>query len=363
MQYRNQGRNNNERYPVRSTQGYRGGYTGYEGQEDDRYRDDGVAPSTWLPGHQYRDREGQYFEQGYQGPWGEQQNSGPDRSMSAADRGSFNDFGYHSPREYGSDYSSDYGRRLSRGSMNDDRYSDYNGAMGRSDYGASSNPGYGTNYGSTSARGTNYGSDSGRAGSYSSRNYGSPKGTTYNTTPNAYGTGSNPWSENDWRRNAGTRHGEEAFNSYNNRENYGTYGAGGSGEYGHEPTAWESVKNFFGFGPKNYKRSDARIQEDVSEALYRDPSVDASEIEVDVKEAVVYLKGTVGDRRTKRMAEDCAEKVYGVKDVRNDIWVEDKRDFSTQDSTSTSARGATGSMTSNSEKTSDKSKSRGDRLM
>jgi osmotically-inducible protein OsmY len=85
---------------------------------------------------------------------------------------------------------------------------------------------------------------------------------------------------------------------------------------------WKSVKDFFGKGPKGYKRSDERIREDVCEALYRHPDVDASEIEVSVSGAEVTLKGTVEDRRAKRMAEDAAEGVSGVDNVRNEIRVQ-----------------------------------------
>lgn len=74
---------------------------------------------------------------------------------------------------------------------------------------------------------------------------------------------------------------------------------------------------FFGRGPKNYARSDERIREDVSEALYRDGDVDASEIEVEVKAGEVTLNGTVEDRQMKRQAEECIWEVTGVKDVTN----------------------------------------------
>ena len=76
---------------------------------------------------------------------------------------------------------------------------------------------------------------------------------------------------------------------------------------------------FFGKGPKGYKRSDERIREEVSEALYRDYHVDASEIEVDVKEGIVTLSGTVDSRQSKRAAEECIENLTGVIDVHNRI--------------------------------------------
>ena len=113
---------------------------------------------------------------------------------------------------------------------------------------------------------------------------------------------------------------------------------------------WQSTKNFFGKGPKGFKRSDEKIREEVCEALYRDNSVDASEIEVSVKDAEVILSGTVSERRMKRLAEDCAESVSGVSDVRNEIRFESQSEktFGTDDS----------SMGERSQDRTDKSKNR-----
>jgi osmotically-inducible protein OsmY len=94
-------------------------------------------------------------------------------------------------------------------------------------------------------------------------------------------------------------------------------------EHGFFERLGEKVGEFFGKGPKNYKRSDERIREDVSEALYRHPYIDASDIEVTVSEGVVTLSGTVHERAMKRMSEDEAEKISGVKDVNNSIRVSD----------------------------------------
>ena len=77
--------------------------------------------------------------------------------------------------------------------------------------------------------------------------------------------------------------------------------------------------SFRGRGPKNYQRSDERIREDVCERLTYVERVDASEVEVDVREGVVRLSGTVDDRYAKRLAEDIAESVRGARDVENQI--------------------------------------------
>ncbi len=77
-----------------------------------------------------------------------------------------------------------------------------------------------------------------------------------------------------------------------------------------------------GKGPKGYQRPDDRIHEDVCEALYRDPEIDASEIEVKVKDRVVILIGTVESRHIKRLAEQIIESISGIIDVHNELRID-----------------------------------------
>ena len=81
-----------------------------------------------------------------------------------------------------------------------------------------------------------------------------------------------------------------------------------------------------GKGPKNYRRSDKRIREDVNDRLSDDYYVDASDIEVQAKQGLVTLTGTVGSRHDKRRAEDIAESVSGVTDVENRLRVQPRMD-------------------------------------
>lgn len=74
-----------------------------------------------------------------------------------------------------------------------------------------------------------------------------------------------------------------------------------------------------GRGPKNYSRADDRIVEDVSDRLTDDPMLDASGIEVSVKDGEITLGGTVTERFFKRRAEDIAESVSGVGHVQNNL--------------------------------------------
>lgn len=74
-----------------------------------------------------------------------------------------------------------------------------------------------------------------------------------------------------------------------------------------------------GRGPKGYHRTDARIQDDVSDRLADDRYVDASDIEVSVSGGEVTLGGTVDSRGARRRAEDLAEQASGVTYVQNNL--------------------------------------------
>lgn len=82
---------------------------------------------------------------------------------------------------------------------------------------------------------------------------------------------------------------------------------------------YQTQKNFTGKGPKGYRRGDARIHEEVCEILKSSPYVDASDIEVEVKEGEVILRGTVSSKAVKREAERIIEDIHGVNDVRNEL--------------------------------------------
>ena len=77
-----------------------------------------------------------------------------------------------------------------------------------------------------------------------------------------------------------------------------------------------------GRGPRNYRRPDARIHEEVCERLTADPWLDARDIEVEVAESRVILRGGVPERAMKHRAEDLADAIFGVADVDNQIRVQ-----------------------------------------
>jgi osmotically-inducible protein OsmY len=82
--------------------------------------------------------------------------------------------------------------------------------------------------------------------------------------------------------------------------------------------------HYRGHGPRNYKRSDERIKEDINDRLTDHAYLDASEIEVEVNDGNVMLSGSVINRYAKRMAEDIADSITGVKNVENRLRAENR---------------------------------------
>lgn len=114
-----------------------------------------------------------------------------------------------------------------------------------------------------------------------------------------------------------------------------------------------STNSFVGKGPKGYRRSDDRIKEEVCEALERTPYLDASDIEVDVKDGCVTLSGTVSSRQYKRSAEYIIEKIRGVDDIDNEIKV--KKDTETSFFSSDSSENIRSEKVSKNDRKDDKS--------
>jgi hypothetical protein len=135
---------------------------------------------------------------------------------------------------------------------------------------------------------------------YGQRDYGLGERWTTRERP-----GGSSWSD-DWRR-AGGDYG-------------GSYG-GGSGTSGRYGQSW-SEGPYAGRGPQGYQRSNERIHEDVCDLLTRHGQIDASGVNVRVDHGEVTLEGTVHSRHEKRLAEDLAEDLPGVREVHNRLRVE-----------------------------------------
>jgi BON domain len=107
------------------------------------------------------------------------------------------------------------------------------------------------------------------------------------------------------------------------------YGSGRSGYGSHR-----------GKGPKGYTRSDDRLKEVICERLTDDPTIDASEISIEVTSQIVKLTGTVDDRFTKYEVEELIERCGGVKDIDNQLRVRSGSSRSSE----TGSQGEGGSM-------------------
>jgi len=110
------------------------------------------------------------------------------------------------------------------------------------------------------------------------------------------------------------------------RESYNRGYGGMQGNYGGPSTGYgvgnlrqPGTGGHRGKGPQGYMRSDDRIREQVCEVLADDDHIDATHVEVIVKNGEVMLTGFVEDRRQKRLAEDVIEHLPGVRDVHNQL--------------------------------------------
>jgi HSP20 family molecular chaperone IbpA len=90
-------------------------------------------------------------------------------------------------------------------------------------------------------------------------------------------------------------------------------------DHNHDRRSFASTEDYRGVGPLGYKKSDDKIREHVCELLLWNPDVDATDIDVTVQDGVVYLKGFVDSRHSKRTAERIIDHLSGVKDVQNQL--------------------------------------------
>lgn len=144
-----------------------------------------------------------------------------------------------------------------------------------------------------------------------------------------YGPGDQAWSQSQ-RGQSGQ--GQQDW-AQQDRQSYGQSQGGFLSRGGRQQWGRHS-----GRGPKGYTRSDDRIREDVCDRLSDDPHIDASEIEVKISNGEITLTGSVDSREAKRMAEDCAESVPGVRHVQNNLRVQDRNEDRTSEQTQTARR-------------------------
>jgi hypothetical protein len=133
---------------------------------------------------------------------------------------------------------------------------------------------------------------------------------------------------------------EERDNEVAHQRRLGDYGrwvgnAAGTGKLGTEPGNTPPGENpemrttddirhsgpYYGYGPRNYRRSDDSILEDVCEHLSDHRAIDAREMEVQVHDGRVRLTGQVATSEMRTLAENVAFEVNGVGDVENELQI------------------------------------------
>jgi hypothetical protein len=90
-------------------------------------------------------------------------------------------------------------------------------------------------------------------------------------------------------------------------------------------------QNFAGRGPKDWKLSDEKLKERVCEVLLHSNEVDATEIEVDVQDRIVNLKGNISSKGMRRVAEDLVGSIPGVEDVFTQLKIQNTSNFQLSD--------------------------------
>ena len=160
------------------------------------------------------------------------------------------------------------------------------------------------------------------------RHYAGPENPElYNGMPSAT---NRSWGEDRSSRNHS--YGQEGLGGYGDftQGGYGEsqgahaqsgHGRGGS-RFGGRDFREREAGGHRGRGPKDYVRPDERIRDDIIDRLTDDEEVDASEILLMVEGGVVTLTGNVPERRMKHRAEDIAAEATGVRELRNELRVD-----------------------------------------
>ncbi len=296
-----------------------------------------------------------------------------DRDRNRENDGSFGNTGYGSNNsDYGNNQGSSWnqGNYGNRGNMDQNRWqntggnqwnrdNDWDRHRGSSGYQSNHddwnrrnmNSDWGSNYGAGMGSGMSYGMGASTGGHYGHR------ASDWGNTHGSWGNTSNRegWDRNsDMRSNSGHNYGNNYRGKlgWENRMNFNDNANDGNRDW------WERTKDevsswfgdddaerrrridrmnsgdqysndrrtfmgggFKGKGPKDYRRSEDRIREDVCDRLSDDDMLDATNVQVQIEGNDVVLTGTVETREQKRRAEDIVESISGVQNVENRIRV------------------------------------------
>ena len=143
----------------------------------------------------------------------------------------------------------------------------------------------------------------------------------------------------DWRASFGSGAGSQLAANHGEWRDNTSSGWRDNNERGWFERAGDEVASWFGdqdatrrreqddhtgHGPAGYTRSDERILEDACDELTDDWLIDARKVQVTVANGDVTLEGTVPSREQKRRAEDCVDDISGVRNVQNNLRVEER---------------------------------------
>lgn len=169
----------------------------------------------------------------------------------------------------------------------------------------------------------------------------------YRERPQQYGGPADREYDRDWDLDRRFSHFDDYRSRYpadsgpgrqwHGRDSESLYGGSSAGRWGGRAgmpvprsAGQRPSEDFSGRGPSGYRRADERIQEELNDRLTWDPSVDATDLTVKVSDGVATLSGHVRDRWMKRRAEDLADSIRGVKDVHNQIMVQNGQTEATE---------------------------------
>jgi osmotically-inducible protein OsmY len=312
-----------------SNQQHNAGQGGYYGAQtgSSRY---GAQNQSYSPqsnqqfGEGYR--QGNYGQSGYsEGNFGSQARFGEQSRGGYYSQGQSPNPGSHS---YGGQFSGAYGQG-GQGSQ----YFGREGYGSQANYGAYGSQGYGGE-GGTGAQG--YGAQGGYGRYGSQGDYGVPGGYGGDNQYRQGRFGSNAPSEEQLR--AGSRSAFSDQVSYGHHAAYGTqdnrhgYGGGaGQSQGGWNPAGQARVGRGARRAPKSYQRSDERLKEDIYERLINRWDLDSTEVTVRVSNGDVTLEGSVPDRRTRHEIENLADDAHGVKEIHNNLRVDQGSSWSGSD--------------------------------
>jgi hypothetical protein len=121
------------------------------------------------------------------------------------------------------------------------------------------------------------------------------------------------------------------YGGYGTGEPRWSHGSDGEDErwgYGGRPAAFGGWNRAYvpggeyrGVGPRGFQRADDHIEAEICERMTDHPQLDARDIDVEVTGGEVRLGGSVSSRFAKRLAEDIADSVSGVREVHNELRV------------------------------------------